>query len=559
MTNNGLSKGIAIGSAFVLKEKQIPERKQVEKTETEVSLLKVAIEKASQFLDKSLLLKDDMSKEQEEIIQTHKLLLEDVAFFDKAATYIRQEHYKGDYAVYRAVNDLANLFRQMDNAYFQERAADMMDIGWYVIDALNERLAQKVNIPSGVVIVAEDLSPADTVKLDMEKVAGIITEHGGPTSHTAIIARSMEIPAVRCKGITESVSNGDRLIVNGNHGEVVINPDEEVLSAFILKQKEEENHKKLLLEYKNVETVTEDGHKVTVSANIVAPNVVGKVHENGATGIGLYRSEFLYMESQTAPDEQKQFEAYRQVAEAMKGEEVVVRTLDVGGDKAIDYLDIGEEENPFLGYRAIRYCLGNIPLFKTQIRALLRASAFGRISIMLPMIGTVEELRQSKDIIHECMKELQLEGVAYDGTIKIGIMIEVPSAAVMSRELAEEVDFFSIGTNDLIGYIMAADRMNHAVSYLYQEVQPAVLKLIRMTVDNGHQAGIPVSMCGNSAANPQLIPVYLGMGLDKFSVNPSEVLQVKKQLCNLSLKSCQILVEEIMKAGTIDEVLKGLH
>jgi phosphotransferase system enzyme I (PtsI) len=556
MVNIGLSKGIAIGNAFVLKEKKNPDKLIINDVESEILLLTQAIQKGISFLDTTLEAMEDMSEEQQEIIETHKMLLQDDAFHDKASHLIRSEYYQAEYAAFVAVNELAEMFRQMDNAYFQERAADMLDIGWYVIDALRDHLTQKLTIQDGVIIIAKDLSPADTVKLDMDKVAGIVTEHGGPTSHTAIIARSMEIPAVRFAGITEEVESEDKLIVDGNNGTVHIKPSDSLLEEYQKKQEDESNERQRLSQYMEVTPKTLDGHVVKVSANIVAPNVVNKVHENGGVGVGLYRSEFLYMESHKAPSEGKQFEAYKQVAEAMKGEEVVVRTLDVGGDKAIDYLKIKHEDNPFLGYRAIRYCLGNIPLFKTQIRALLRASAYGAISIMLPMIGTMEELEQSKGIIEDCKQELHKENIDFNKDIKVGIMIEVPSAAILSEALAKEVDFFSIGTNDLIGYTMAADRMNQSVSYLYQEVQPAVLNLIKMTIDNGHKAGIPVSMCGNSAANQQLIPLYLGMGLDKFSVNPSEILKVKQQICSLNMEECRQMASRIIGAGKISEVLE---
>lgn len=557
MSNNiGLSQGIAIGNAFVLKEKEIPVKQTVSDTESEVIKLKQAIADADAKLSSVLNAHQDMSDAQKEIIETHRMLLNDEAYLEKASGVISDNMVDAPYAAYQAVNELAEVFRSMDSEYFRERAADMMDIGWYVIDALRGETIATMDTLEDVIIIAKDLTPADTVKLDLKKVAGFVTEVGGPTSHTAIIARSMDIPAVRCSGITEHVNAEDIIILDGEKGTVMINPTQNDIHRYEKLIQEHLNEKEELKAYVDVLPTTVDGRQVSVTANIVAPNVVNQVEANGGMGIGLYRSEFLYMESSTAPDEEKQFEAYKMVAESMDGKEVVVRTLDVGGDKAIDYLGIEKEDNPFLGFRAIRYCLGNIPLFKIQIRALLRASHYGTVSIMLPMIGTLEELRQAKGIVQECKNELDSKGVPYDKKTKVGIMIEVPSAAIMSDVLAEEVDFFSIGTNDLIGYTMAADRMNNAVAYLYQEYQPSVLRLIQMTIENGHKAGIPVSMCGNSAANPLLIPVYLGMGLDKFSVNPSEILRVKKLIGSLSENKCKILVDNIAKCGNVDQVLK---
>lgn len=551
----GLSGGIAIGNAFLLEEKKIPEKKKVQDVDAETIRLKKGIQMALDNLTRLIEAEDNPSSVKKDILETHKLLLEDPMYYEKASLIIEEAHLEAEYAAYTAARELAQIFENMDNAYFKERAADMMDIGWNVLDALSGKGEADLSLMSNAIIIAEDLTPADTVKLDLDSVAGFITEVGGPTSHTAIIARSMAIPAVKSVGITKSINNNDLIVLDGDKGVIHINPTTEEVEVFKKEIEKQTLEKEALRAFIDVQPTTMDGHKVSVVANIVAPNVVEQVNANGGMGVGLYRSEFLYMESSVAPDEEIQYAAYKRVAEAFDGKEVVVRTLDVGGDKAIDYLGIKAEENPFLGNRAIRYCLKNIPLFKVQIRALLRASHHGSISIMLPMIGTIEELRNAKSIIETCKVELDNEGVSYDKAIKVGIMIEVPSAAIMSDVLAREADFFSIGTNDLIGYTMAADRMNQSVAYLYKECQSAVLRLIQMTIDNGHKAGIKVSMCGNSASNPRLIPVYLGMGLDKFSVNPSEILKVKKHIDESNYSDCKRLTEKVLSAGTVEDVM----
>ncbi len=372
------------------------------------------------------------------------------------------------------------------------------------------------------------MTPTDTIKLDYDKVKGFVTEVGGPTSHSAIIARSLGIPAINCVDSLEHIKQGDCLAIDGEEGTCSINGSEEVIEAFTLKlYRQIENEKQTLINA-SIEPISQDGHLVEVVANIVTPKIVDAVNTYGGMGIGLYRSEFLFMETSKAPSEDKQFAAYKSVVVAMDGKEVVVRTLDVGGDKEIAYLNIDKEDNPFMGLRAIRYCLKNKPLFKTQIRALLRASHYGKLSIMLPMISCVEELLEAKLVIEECKNDLSRSMIPYDDKVQVGIMIELPSAAIMSDTLAKESDFFSIGTNDLIGYTMGVDRMNTNVGHLYSEHQPSVLRLIALTIENGHKHNIKVSMCGNSAANPELIPVYLGMGLDKFSVNPTEIPDVKK-------------------------------
>ncbi len=567
-----LSKGIAIGNAFILKEKEAPVLELTQNISLELEILDKGLDKALDDLKENLADEDRMSPEQKTIMETHLMLLEDPAFKDQVAALIKEFSYRCEYALYTGAGKLAEHFKAMDNAYFRERAADMMDLGWYVIEAITSKenpvVKDKIKSQQGLVgedfgrvIVAKDLTPADTVKLNMSQVAAFITENGGPSSHTAIIARSMDIPALSVPDISKLLNQGELVIVDGFKGDIIIEPSLATLDAYRKKIEHHQSIKDKLTQYKECQAETLDGHRVKVTANIVAPQIAEKVMEVGADGIGLYRSEFLYMDRISPPDEEIQFQIYKEVAEMLTGKEVIVRTLDVGGDKHIDYLNIPHEDNPFLGFRAIRYCLGNTGIFKTQIRALLRASHFGKIRIMIPMIGTYEEWCQTKSIIENCKEELKGNQIPFDDNLKIGIMIEVPSAAMMSDILAKEVDFFSIGTNDLIAYTMAADRMNQKVAYLYSDTQPAVLRLIQMTIDNGHKAGIPVSMCGNSAANPDLIPVYLGMGLDKFSVNPSEVLGVKEQICSLKIEACRKISQKILScksAKSVKKVIDGM-
>lgn len=535
----GLSEGIAIGSAFLLQTYEKPSIKKITDVTAQLNKVDIAVAEAGNGIEHLLEEKgDSLSKDQQNILSTHKMLIEDDELTSQIHEMIRTEEVDAVYAVFTVTEKLAATFEAMDNDYFKERAVDMRDIGKQLRDVLEGRDSKSHVMDAGSIVIAHDLTPSDTVKLDLSKVEGFVTETGGVTSHSAIIARSLNIPAVKASGAVAAVSEGDTVVIDGGSGQVLVNPVEEVLINYRAKVEEQRLEQAELEALRDEEAVTLDGHRVEVVGNIVTSSLADEVNRQGGAGIGLYRSEFLYMESDIAPDEDKQFEAYRHAAEMMKGKPVVVRTLDVGGDKEIAYLGIEKEANPFMGFRAIRYCLKNDDIFRTQIRALLRASHYGHIKIMLPMIAAVEELRQAKVIIEACKRELASENLPFNDEVPVGIMIEVPSAAVMSYQLAQEADFFSIGTNDLIGYTMAADRMNEHVAYLYSDHQPAVLELIRMTIENGHRAGITVSMCGNSAANPELIPIYLGMGLDRFSVNPSEIPKVKRLIRSLNYSEC---------------------
>jgi phosphotransferase system enzyme I (PtsI) len=555
----GISRGIGIGTVYKLAPFVIPEERNDINVEDEIKKVQEGVISAVRRLEMLKEAEKKLSKDQMAIIDAHKMMMEDEELFDQVSHRIKRDQVNGCYSVYSICESFALKFQQMENPYFRERAADMRDIGRQIISAMKGTPSSDLGmLPKGTILVSHDLTPSDTLKIHPESVVGFVTEVGGASSHTAIIARSLGIPAVVKANIMLHLEEKDMLIIDGSLGLLYPNPDEVTKEAYRHKIDELENGKKDLEIYKTQKSITKDGHQVKVVGNIITPEIMPYLQDQGGEGIGLFRSEFMYMSSEEAPTEAAQFAIYKEVALGSKGQEVVIRTLDVGGDKAIDYLKIPKEENPFLGLRAIRYCLLNEAIFKTQIRALLRASYYGDIKIMLPMIGTLEELRQAKILINGCKASLKSEGIPYNEDIKVGIMIEVPSAAILSHLLAKEVDFFSIGTNDLTGYTLAVDLMNDSVAHLYSDYQPSVLSLIKQVIVNGHKEGIEVSMCGSSASNSALIPLYLGMGLDKFSVNPREILEVKKRICASNMKDCLKLVSRIETCGTINEVEKVL-
>lgn len=448
------------------------------------------------------------------------------------------------------------MFEQMDNEYMQERAADIRDVTKRVLaNLLGVNIPNPGLIAEEVIIVAEDLTPSDTAQLNKEFVQGFTTDIGGRTSHSAIMARSMEIPAVvGTNNATSAIQNGDFIIVDGINGEVHINPTEEIISAY---KKEADNLELQKAEWallKNEATITSDGKHVELAANIGTPQDIDGVLANGGEGVGLYRTEFLYMERDQLPTEEEQYEAYKTVLERMDGKPIVVRTLDIGGDKHLPYLSLPEEMNPFLGLRAIRLCLEELDIFRTQLRALLRASTYGNLKIMFPMIATLDEFREAKSILLEEKEKLQNEGIAVADNIEIGIMVEIPSTAVLADQFAKEVDFFSIGTNDLIQYTMAADRMNERVSYLYQPYNPAILRLVKMVIDAAHKEGKWAGMCGEMAGDEVAIPLLLGLGLDEFSMSASSILKARSQIKRLDSKQMATLAEEALQMSRAEEV-----
>ena len=526
------SKGYAIGKVFLqVNEEIVITDEKISDIEGEKAKLQKALDDSRAQLEK---IKEkaltEMGVEKDQVFEAHITLLDDPEFTGAMQMEIESNSTNSMKAVQSVTDMFVSIFDAMEDAYMRERAADIKDVSKRIISNLAGKGGDAFAITEeNTIVVAHDLTPSDTAQLDRSKVVGFITDIGGRTSHAAIMARTLEIPAVLGLGdITTSVKTGDKVIVDGITGDVIINPSEEVIAEYTEKkakfQAEQEELKKLI----DVKTTTKSGRRIEVCGNIGKPEDVLGVIANGGDGVGLFRTEFLYMDRESAPTEEEQFESYKFVLEKMEGKQVVIRTLDIGGDKTLPYLPLPQEMNPFLGYRAIRLCLDKKEIFKVQLRALLRASVFGKLCVMFPMISGIQEFRQAKEVVEECKAELRTEGKEYSDNIQWGIMVEIPAAAVMADELAKEVDFFSIGTNDLIQYTLAADRMSEKVSYLYNPMHPAVLRLIKMTIDGAHSQGKWVGMCGEMAGDETAIPTLVEYGLDEFSMSATSILPAKK-------------------------------
>ncbi|KGN02659.1 phosphoenolpyruvate-protein phosphotransferase [Clostridium novyi A str. 4570] len=530
------SKGYAIGKAFIkeVKDINIVER-TIENLAEEEERLKKAINASKEQLKK---IKENAEKElgheKAAVFESHIMFLEDPEFTGTAITNINNNKVNAEKALNDVVEMYMGIFKSMEDEYMRERAADVKDVGRRILDNLLGNIDESQgSLDKDTIIVSYDLTPSDTAQLDRSKVIGFVTDIGGRTSHSAIMARTLEIPAVvGLNDITSSVKNGDNIIVDGIKGEVIINPDKSIIEEYTKRKEVFENEKAELKKLIDVKTVTKGGKHVEVCGNIGKAKDIDQVLENGGEGVGLFRTEFLYMDRQNMPTEEEQFEAYRYVAEKGNGKPIVIRTLDIGGDKKLEYLPLPEEMNPFLGYRAIRLCLDRKDIFKIQLRALLRASAFGNIKIMFPMISSLEEFKEAKEVLHECMNELSKEGKDFNKDLEVGIMVEIPAAAICAEELAKHVNFFSIGTNDLIQYTLAADRMNEKVSYLYNPKHPAILKLIKMTIDAAHKEGKWCGMCGEAAGDEEMIPILVEYGLDEFSMSATSILKAKQIIMN---------------------------
>lgn len=459
-------------------------------------------------------------------------------------------------AVSEAYDMYYNMFSSMEDELFRERAADVADVKTGLLaDLLGQELVDLSTLPENSVVVVHELTPSMTADIDKDNVAAIVTETGGRTSHSAIIARALEIPAVlSVADITKTIKSGDMVIVDGSRGRVLVNPDDNDLAHYRAKAKQYAEEKLALEAYRGKETVTGDGDKVLLVANIGNPDDANVAAEHDCEGVGLFRSEFLFMDAKELPSEDEQFAAYQKVALRMKGQPVIIRTLDVGGDKEIPYLHLQKEENPFMGYRAVRYCLANPDQYKVQLTALLRASAFGDIKIMVPLVTNIDEIRQVKALVEECKADLDARGISYNKDIEVGTMIETPAASLIADDLAAECDFFSIGTNDLIGYTMCADRGNDKVGYLYDVYQPAVLRSLKRIIEEGNKAGIMVGMCGEAAADPLLIPVLISFGLNEFSVSAPSILRTRRIISEWTKADADALTEKVMKLKTATEV-----
>ena len=554
----GASPGIALGKALVVEHKELViEKRTITDVDAEIAKLRDAVQVSKVELEK---VKEKAAKElgeaEAEIFGAHLLVLEDPELTGAAEAKIADEKVNADYALNEIKEMFVAMFESMDNEYMRERAADIKDVTNRVLrHLLGIKVVDLSALDEEVVLVAHDLTPSDTATMNKKMVLGFLTNIGGRTSHTAIMARTLEIAAVvGLTDITENVKDGDFLVFNGDTGEVIINPDEETKAAYAAKKQAFEEEKKALELLKGKESVTLDGRRVELAGNIGTPNDIEGLIKNDAEGVGLYRTEFLYMDSDKLPEEDTQFEAYKAVLEGMSGKPIVIRTLDIGGDKKLDYLPLDEEMNPFLGYRAIRLCLDRTDIFKTQLRALYRASVYGKLRIMFPMISSLEELLKAKEVVKEVQAELDAEGIAYAKDVEIGMMIEVPSAAVISDVLAKHVDFFSIGTNDLIQYTTAVDRMNQKISYLYNQFNPAVLRLIKMVIDNAHKEGKWVGMCGEAAGDQMMIPILLGFGLDEFSMSPISILPARKLITSVNEADMKKFADEVLAMGTAEEI-----
>ncbi|GFN36491.1 phosphoenolpyruvate--protein phosphotransferase [Tepidimicrobium xylanilyticum] len=556
----GTSSGIALGKVLVYKEPDIKvERKETENYNDEIERLDNAVKKGIKELES--LYEETLAsigKKEAEIFNAHKLMLHDPEYIEGVKNKIKEEKVNVEWALKEVTDYYISLFENIEDAYLKERALDLKDVSKRLLRILAGIEGGDLrSIKEKSIIVAEDLVPSDTAQMDKKKVVGIVTELGGKTSHTSIMARSLEIPAVAgAKDITNLIKDGDFMIIDGNTGIILINPSKEEIEFYEEKKKKYEDFKSKVKEMKGKESISKDGIRVEIAANIGTPKDIDNVIANDGEGVGLFRTEFLYMDSDSLPTEEEQFEAYKIVAEKLEGKPVVIRTLDVGGDKDIPYLELPKEMNPFLGYRAIRLCLDRRDIFKTQLRALLRASAFGNIKIMFPMISNIGEVREAKRILEEVKDELRKENIPFNENIEVGIMVEIPSVAVHSDIFAKEVDFFSIGTNDLIQYTLAVDRGNQDISHLYNQYDPAVLRLIKMTIDNGHKAGIWVGMCGEAAGDEKLIPVLLAMGLDEFSMNPASILKARYIINHTSKKEVESMLDEILSLPTAEDVEK---
>ena len=554
------SDGIAIAKVYTLTEPDLTVTKvTVEDSEKEVSRLDDAL--AASIKDVELIKETalkNLGEEEAQVFDAHLMVLSDPELIGQVKDSITSNKVNAEAALKEVTDMFISIFAGMeDNPYMQERAADIRDVSKRILaHLLGVKIPSPATIKDEVIIVAADLTPSDTAQLNRQYVKAFVTDIGGRTSHSAIMARSLEIPAiVGTKEVTSIAKDGDIIIVDGLAGDVFLNPSEEVIAEYRAKAEAFAAQQAEWEKLKDSKTYTKDGHQVELAANIGTPKDLEGVVHNGAEGVGLYRTEFLYMDSHEMPTEEDQFEAYKAVLEGMNGKPVVVRTMDIGGDKELPYLPLPHEMNPFLGYRAIRISLHEPEMFRTQLRALLRASVYGKLRIMFPMIATLNDFRGAKALLEEEKAKLIAEGVAVSNDIQVGIMIEIPAAAVLAHQFAKEVDFFSIGTNDLIQYTMAADRMNERVSYLYQPYNPSILTLIKHVIDSAHKEGKWAGMCGEMAGDQTAVPLLVGLGLDEFSMSASSVLKTRSLISKLTLSDMQALAAKaINECATVEEV-----
>jgi len=554
------SPGIAIAKAFLFKKEDLViEKEEIAAVEIEREKEKfhqALIQTRGQLENIKRKTEADVGVEEAAIFGAHLMILDDPMLIGEVENKISEDKLTAASALNQVITNFIQLFSNMEDAYMKERAVDIKDVGERILtNILGLKGNTLANINEKVIIIAHNLTPSDTAQIDKEYVLGFVTEVGGRTSHTAIMARTLEIPAVVGLGKDiSSIKSEELIIIDGDKGVVITQPDQGTIQKYQERLEKFKSYKMELKELLDSPAKTIDGHQVELAANIGTPRDISSVLENGAEGIGLYRTEFLYMDRNEFPSEEEQFEAYKTVAERMNGKPVIIRTLDIGGDKNLPYLQLPEEMNPFLGWRAIRFCLERKDTFKAQLRAILRASAYGKVKIMYPMISNVSEVRQANTILQEVRDELERENISYDKAIETGIMVEIPSAALTADIIAKEVDFFSIGTNDLCQYTIAVDRMNEKVSYLYQPFHPAVLSLIMKVIQSAHKEGKLVGMCGEMAGDPLAAIILLGLGLDEFSMSASSIPHIKRIIRSISLEHAQSIARQAIQLSTAEEI-----
>ena len=553
----GVSEGLAHAKALVIKEADLTVVKNsITDAAAEQKRVIDAVEHAKKQIE---LLRDEAEKNigaaEAEIFDAHLLMLDDPDFVEGITNLIADEMVCAEYACFVNCENFQAMFRAMDDEYMQARAADIGDISQRILKNLKGIADNAIDsISEPCIIIANDLTPSDTAKIGSKPVVGFVTRIGGRTSHSAIMARSMGIPAVAGAGEkADEIKDGEELLLDGATGEIVVSPDAETLSQFEQKKTAEDERRAMLVQFKDRPGETSDGRRVIVEGNIGTPEDAVRVAELGGEGVGLFRSEFLFMDRDDLPSEEEQFEAYKKACETMAGKPVIIRTLDIGGDKEVPALNLEKEQNPFLGYRAIRICLNQTDLFVTQLRSLLRAAQYGDLRIMFPMISSIEEIRNAKQVLQQAKDLLDAEGVAYNPNVKVGIMVEIPVAAVCADMLAKEVDFFSIGTNDLIQYSCAVDRINEKISYLYRPLHPGVLRLIHMTAKAANENGIEVGVCGEMAGTPGMAPVLCGLGVTNLSMSASAMLAAKADLAAHSFAECKEFAERLLCAASATE------
>lgn len=556
----GVSRGFGIGKVYVYDNTFVIPSHNITDIDSEIDKLKVCIESSITQLDD--LYEENREKigdEKAQIFKAHGLMLSDPEFINHIEKKIKSG-INAPMATKETSDFFENMFSMMDNEYFRERALDIKDVSTRLIkNLLGVKSKNLKDLTKGSVVVAHDLAPSDTAALNKENIAGIITEIGGQTSHSAIIARTLDIPAVMGIGKNiKELTEGMEIIVDGDEGLILLSPTEEQATEYKAKIEKREEENKALLIYKDMHFKYSDGRSIEIAGNIASSEEASLVVDNGGEGVGLFRSEFLYMNRSGAPTEDEQFKSYKEAIELMAPHPLTIRTMDIGGDKEVSYLSIDKELNPFLGYRAIRYCFDHVDLFKTQLKALYRASAYGKLRIMFPMISSITEVRKVKEIIEEVKAELRDNDVKFDEAVEIGIMIEIPSAALMADVLADEVDFASIGTNDLTQYTLASDRMNPKVEHIYSNFDPSIVRLVWHTIKNFHAKGKWVGMCGSAAGNPLLIPVWYAMNMDEYSMSPSSILTAKKIINSITDENISGLLDKVLSIGSKEEMKEFL-